>query len=485
MRHGRFITTAAAAVAVLAIGPASAMATAGSFTDDSYADFAAGAPTNAWIVEPGEVRLQRTTALGSTNFDGGSLPTGWVGPAWSTGGAATVGGGSVTVDGARVHDTLDPGTFPAQSLEFRATFGGDEFQNVGLGNEFDAGPWAMFSTGGASSSDPTVRFWARTLGTTAPSNLALPANIDPATSHLYRIDWTSTGPTSTGGTGNVKFYVDNALVATSTDNLSEPMRPVASDYNPGGNGVKVDWFNLGPYPTSGGFESRVFDAGTDPDVTWGSLIASAAAGAPVIETRTGNTPNPNDGTWNGWQGLSGNVITSPRARYIQYRTTALTAAKPSLEKVVIGYDVDTTTPSTGGSSGGSTAGGTTITGGSSKSSGGSNSQVDTTKPKVTLVAKSLKASKTGTVSFTVGCPATEQSCKITLKLKNGKKTVASKTVNVKGGKRKTVTLTLNKATKSLLKKRSSLKVSAVTTATDAAGNTQTTTKAMTLRRAAG
>ncbi len=102
---------------------------------------------------------------------------------------------------------------------------------------------------------------------------------------------------------------------------------------------------------------------------------------------------------------------------------------------------------------------------------------------MTLVAKSLKASKKGTVSFTVGCPATEQSCKVTLKLKNANKTVASQTVNLKGGKTKTVTLTLNKATKSLLKKRSSLKVSAVTTATDAAGNTRTTTKAMTLRRA--
>jgi hypothetical protein len=53
MRQGRFITTAAAAAAVLAIGPASALATPGSFTDDNYADFAAGTPTNAWTVEPG------------------------------------------------------------------------------------------------------------------------------------------------------------------------------------------------------------------------------------------------------------------------------------------------------------------------------------------------------------------------------------------------------------------------------------------------
>ena len=89
------------------------------------------------------------------------------------------------------------------------------------------------------------------------------------------------------------------------------------------------------------------------------------------------------------------------------------------------------------------------------------------------------------MSFTVGCPATEQSCKITLKLKNGKKIAASKTVNVKGGKSKTVTLTLDTATRKLLAKRHTLKVSTVVTAVDAAGNKRTTTKQATLRRAAG
>ena len=42
MRQGRFITAAAAAVAVLAIGPAAALATPGSFTDDAAGDFADG-----------------------------------------------------------------------------------------------------------------------------------------------------------------------------------------------------------------------------------------------------------------------------------------------------------------------------------------------------------------------------------------------------------------------------------------------------------
>jgi hypothetical protein len=472
MRQGRFITTAAVAVAALAIGPASALATPGSFTDNDYADFAAGTATNAWTVEPGEVRLLRTTALGTTNFD--ALPSGWSTTPWSTGGSVSIAGGSAIVDGASTHDGESSGTFQQQTLEFRATFSGQEGEHVGLGNDFNAGPWAMFSTGPVGA---TPGFWARTLmaGSGTPVDIQLPANIVPTVSHLYRIDWTATG---------VTFYVDGVNVGTSNDVIpTGTMRPVASDLTPGGGSVKVDWFNLGPYPASGGFQSRVFDAGTDPDVTWGSLIASAALGSPVIQTRTGNTPTP-DASWSQPQGLSGNVITSPPARYIQYMTTGLSSTTPSLESVTINYNVDTSTPSTGGggSTGGTTTGGGTTSGGTQQPGSGG-SAADTTKPKVTLVAKSLKASKKGTVSFTVGCPATEQSCKVTLKLKNANKTVASQTVNLKGGKTKTVTLTLNKATRSLLKKRSSLKVSAVTTATDAAGNTRTTTKAMTLRRA--
>jgi hypothetical protein len=55
-------------------------------------------------------------------------------------------------------------------------------------------------------------------------------------------------------------------------------------------------------------------------------------------------------------------------------------------------------------------------------------------------------------------------------------------VTVKGGKTKTVTLSLSSAAKKLLKKRGSLTLSAVLTASDAAGNHRTTTKKVTLHR---
>ena len=138
----------------------------------------------------------------------------------------------------------------------------------------------------------------------------------------------------------------------------------------------------------------------------------------------------------------------------------------------VGATVSRTFSIASSQSGGGSGGG----GGSSQSS-----NVDKTAPKVALVAKSLKASKKGAVSFTVGCPATESTCQITLKLKNGTRTVASKTVTVKGGKTKTMTLQLNKATRQQLKHRS-LKLSSVLTATDAAGNKKATSKKVTLHK---
>ena len=62
-------------------------------------------------------------------------------------------------------------------------------------------------------------------------------------------------------------------------------------------------------------------------------------------------------------------------------------------------------------------------------------RLDKTAPKVSVVARSSRVSKKGAVSFRVGCPKTETSCKVTVQLKRGSSTVARKTVTVKGGRR--------------------------------------------------
>ena len=184
--------------------------------------------------------------------------------------------------------------------------------------------------------------------------------------------------------------------------------------------------------------------------------------AVAFQTRSGSTPTPSPGDWSDWAAVANHgTVASPGARFIQYRavlttTPATSQVTPSVNSVEIAYTV-ASPPSSGGGTGGGVAGGTGggATGGTSTTQqSGTATVADKTEPKVTVVAKSLKASKKGAVSFAVGCPATEQSCKITVKLKNGNKTVASKTVNIKGGKTKTVTLQLNKAMRQQLKHRS-------------------------------
>jgi hypothetical protein len=468
MRQGRFITTAAAAAAVLAIGPASALATPGSFTDNTIADFGAGTHDAAIsVVDPG---LRLTRSMMTEEFTGG-LPANLVANPTN---AAVVSGGALTVDGGNVTENRQYTT--GQVLEFRAAFSGQDFQVAGLADSLNDGPWAVFSTGDTSQGQGFgVSTRSAALGMPTFQEITIPG-FNPAIQHTYRIEWSGT---------TVNYFVDNGPqpVATGTIANGSQLRPAVSDFTPAdGGAVTVDSVGLSLFSATGGFDSKVRDAGAGR-VTWGALTAVAdtpASTGVAFATRTGQTLNAGDATWSAYQPVGpGGAVLSPSARYIQYRATLNTSDNritPSLQNVKVDYDLDTT-PIGGGQTGG--------TGGTSQQGGGSSTQpADTTKPKVTLVAKSLKASKKGTVSFTVGCPATEQSCKITLTLKNGTKTVASKTVNVKGGKSKAVTLTLNKATKSLLKKRGSLKVSAVTTATDVAGNTRTTTKAMTLRRAA-
>jgi hypothetical protein len=526
----------------MAIGPAYAAADPSPLADDSLANFAAGTPgTATWAVEPGIVRLKPTTL--SENFDGAgpALPTGWTATAWPPGGGTgTVGGGTLTVDGAHVNDGNLTPTFSApQTLEFRATFGDAAFQHVGFGDTFNDGPWAMFSTG---STSPVTTLYARALavaGGVEPTPIAI-ASVNPLVAHTYRIEWSAT---------DVKYYVDDALVATQPGAIAGPMRPVASDLTPDAVNLKVEWFSMGPTPSSGTFISHVL-AADGAHTVWGAVKETGLGSGAAFETRSGNTATP-DSTWSDWQAVgTAGAIQSPSGRqYIQYKAT-LSSATASLDKVAIDYATDTTAPSaaidsvqvngttakitfsssasdldgfecsvdgaayaacmspkelTGLAVGSHTvfvravdkAGNTgtgvsksfgvdpPASGGSTNvTSGGASSAVvaaDKTAPKVTVVGKSLRASKHGTVSFRVGCPAGETRCKVTLVLKRGGSVAASKTVTVQGGKTVTVTLQLAKAIRKQLHSHGSLKVTAVITASDAAGNKKTAKQSMTLR----
>jgi hypothetical protein len=534
-------------MAALAVAPALAAAAPSPLEDNTAANFAAGTlGTSTWAVEPGSVRLKPSA---SENFD--APPPGWTAPAWTVAdgaiiepdsppGGMTVDAGTLVVDGARAA-AADVLYDAPQVLEFRATFTSDRYQHVGFGQEFKAGPWAMFSTGAGTAAIP-VGLYARTLAPAGEPETEmrtlLSPGIDPLIPHTYRIEWVS--PTE------VRYYVDDDPDPVATHTLIAPpnlsqMRPVASDLDPGGGVVKVDWVGMGPYPASASFESRVLAADA-PGVIWGSLTAAPAAGV-TIETRSGDSPSSlstyeqlgNDG-----------AVKSPRGQYIQYRATLMPANK-RLEQVAISYEIDTLAPNATTIAGvdvsGTTAtlrfantdadvarfeckldGGdfaectspkqfTGLAAGSHTASvraidkagnaGQAVSQAftvatstgtgtpppgpksltgtpaDTKPPLVTIAARSIRVSKRAAIRLK--CPADETKCTISVRLKYGRKTAGQKTVTVAGGKTVKANVLLSTAARTLLAKRGRLNVTAIVTARDAAGNSKRREFAMTLR----
>ena len=305
-----------------------------SFIDTTISDFSAGTPgANTYVSETanGEVILKPTEG---SEFSGSSLPTGWESCPWSAadpencppGTGATVSGGSLHVDGgfARTIATYGSG----RSLEFRATFGGQPNQHVGLGVDMNDSPnWAIFS----------IRFdgvfMARTNNNGTTTEDALPG-VDPTQPHLYRIEW---------DTNEVRYFVDGAQVASHNATIAAQMRPIASDLTNGTNEVTVDWMRMSPYPGSGTFDSRVFDAGVGQTADWGALnwnSATPSGTGIAISVRTGNAPSP-DRTWSAFTPIKANGGDIPgNSRYVQYRaelTSSDPAQTPTLNEVSIGY----------------------------------------------------------------------------------------------------------------------------------------------------
>jgi len=94
----------------------------------------------------------------------------------------------------------------------------------------------------------------------------------------------------------------------------------------------------------GFFTSNINDASTP--AVYGSLDAVAAVpkkSSLEFRTRTGNTPDPTDGTWSGWSEPEGRwpfKITSPPGRYVQFETMLLPSPddkSPELREVKIYY----------------------------------------------------------------------------------------------------------------------------------------------------
>ena len=106
---------------------------------------------------------------------------------------------------------------------------------------------------------------------------------------------------------------------------------------------------------------------------------------------------------------------------------------------------------------------------------------DTTAPKVRPKPRFVFVSNKGRFKVRLRCPSTETRCRIVLRIRYRGKTVASKAVTVLGGRTARVTLRLKPSARLALNSNGLLRVTAVTTARDAAGNRATTQTRMRLR----
>ena len=119
--------------------------------DNSVADFSAGTPACGYISNTSGGEVMLPPAVGA-EFSGGSLPAGWEGAPWETGGSVSVGAGALTLDNAYARTT---GFYTAgHILEFRAVFSDEtalQNEHAGFGDNLVGGSWALFSTGTGGS----------------------------------------------------------------------------------------------------------------------------------------------------------------------------------------------------------------------------------------------------------------------------------------------------------------------------------------------
>jgi hypothetical protein len=147
------------------------------------------------------------------------------------------------------------------------------------------------------------------------------------------------------GTGNrgIIYRIDSAQL--STELLNAPPTQVTAFLQGKNNSVYAvtgnvgNVYEIGPaLANSGTLESEAFDAGGFS--YWGKihLIADLHGGTIAVETRSGNTGNPENG-WSGWSkvnvSVGGGQIESPPARFLQYRLAFACGSENSPELTAV------------------------------------------------------------------------------------------------------------------------------------------------------
>ena len=301
-------------------------ATVTSWQQSTAADFGTGTRSGTTVADPADGGLQFRPTL-DDQFAGSSLGSSWTTTAWTSGGAATVAGGSVSLAGAGILSTQAAAGAAAEGL---IAFGAAPYQHFGLATGLDSAQgnyWALFSTFGTSDT-----LYARVNVNGATTDVRLGAL--PSGFHDYKVQ-----PVS----GGFQFSIDGVLKTTIQAHVpaSKSLRVALSAYGTS-NPLRADWVRLDSYPSSGTFTSTVYDA--TRVASWGAVswAAKLPAGTKVtVQTRSGNTATP-DGTWSAWSSVSNSgTVSSPSGRYLQHRII-LTTSKPGATPTLFSIDFDWT-----------------------------------------------------------------------------------------------------------------------------------------------
>jgi len=274
--------------------------------DQMVEDFSQGAPDgNAIVVNDGDGAVILRPSF-VEDFSGTTLPAGWGETLYPGGTEAVFADGQVTVDATHIYTATAFG--PGSTLEFVATFGAGNYQNVGFSatGAFEV-PWVTIGRGTLGDNNLYAR--ASMGGTT--TQYLLGSLLDAP--HNFRIKWNP---------DNFEFFIDGGVTAAATVpiTVSTDMIIQISDYVAGGPVLSVDWIRATPYVESGSFNSRVFDGGYQRN--WGEVfwnVDNPEGTALSVYVRGGESPVP-DGTWSPFVEIpaSGSVA-GIIARYVQYR----------------------------------------------------------------------------------------------------------------------------------------------------------------------
>jgi hypothetical protein len=300
----------------------------GQVTQTTFADFSASCavPTNAISsgLTDGEVRLA------GTQGDEYSLPTlnpaKWVTGTWSGGTwSPAPAGGVLSISNSTGAYVRSATTMPVTTIEATARFTSALWEHVGWGGSNFSGGYLIFSTYNTNNT-----LFARS---SANGSTETVTNLGPIPSgfHRYVIDRQTVSPTS----NTIRYYIDGVLRAQHSVGALASMN-VYQSHN-GGVSPSLDIDRIWVYPAyvaSGSYQSCTMDIGhtqsTWTKATWNASVPQSTS--LQLRTRT----STNGSAWSSWSApltASGQDITSPSGRYLQY-LLELASSDPNQSPVV-------------------------------------------------------------------------------------------------------------------------------------------------------